>query len=147
MKDDGKLRVGQMFGAMVELGMRAERGRGRFVGEDGRPVRKTKYTHPYSYDPFVVWRGEGEANGSAYTDRLLQWDYDKHNELRRRHFGDVAQLRWGTDDPAKIEAFLRDFFDSPELRLVKVVEYCNVSNGYPCWRLDFFTPSPETSAA
>ena len=36
------------------------------------PDRRTKATHPYNYDPFTMWRGPGEPDGSVYTDRLLR---------------------------------------------------------------------------
>lgn len=109
-----------------------------FIGEDGEFTKKTKYTHPYNYDSFVVWQGEGKATNSVYTDRLFQWDWDKHNTLCMKHFGNKGQY-WGNRDPEKIESFLRDYMDKPKLKLVKNVEYCNVATGYPCWRLDYIT--------
>lgn len=142
MEYDDDDKVGQTFAAMVELGMpgrRLESVYGRFIGEDGRPVQKTKYTHPYSYDPFVLWKGKGDANGSVYTDRLYQWDYEKADRLGKKH---MPGKRWDNAQPSQIEAFLREYLDAPDLKLVKIIEYCNVSNGYPVWRLDFYaTPT------
>ena len=53
------------------------------VDEFDKPVKRTKQSHPYSYDGFVQWRGgpNEEATSTIYSDRLLQWDYDKHNKL------------------------------------------------------------------
>jgi hypothetical protein len=124
-----RLRAADLYDA---LGKRIKREYGEFVDEGGHPVRKTKYSHPYNYDPFVLWQGEGESNAADYSDRLLQWDYDKHNELCMKHFGNVRQ-RWNDRDPQKIEAFLRDYHNRPEIKLVKIMEMCNVSSGYPLW--------------
>lgn len=108
------------------------------VDINGSAVRRTKMTHPYSYDDFVQWRGgeNKEANGTVYTDRLLQWDYGKHNELCKKHFGNEGQ-NWGQRQPEQIEAFLRDWNDNQDLKLILVMECCNQSSGYPLWRLDY----------
>jgi len=108
--------------------------------EFGKPVTKTKQSHPYSYDGYVQWRcGENEeANATIYSDRLLQWDFDKHDELCLKHFGDKGQY-WNKRDPKKIEAFLQDWVEDPDLKLIFVMEYCNASNGYPYWRFEYHT--------
>lgn len=124
------------FGPLGEVGF--------FVDEHGNPVERAKSSHPYSYDGFVLWRGgcNGEANNTIYSDRLLRWDWDKHNELCLKHFGDEGQY-WNNRKPKKIEAFLRDWTGCPELKLILIMEYCNQSNGYPCWRFDYFTPTTQ----
>lgn len=96
------------------------------------PVVRTKLTHPYNYDPFTTWRGPGEPDGSVYTDRLFQWGHEKHDKLCMKHFGDRGQY-WGHRDTDKIEAFLRDYLDSPDLVLCEIQEHCNQATGYPCW--------------
>ena len=110
----------------------------RPVDEDGSPVEHTKQERPYSYSGFVQWRGgeNAEANGTIYSDRLLQWDYEKHNRLCHKHFGNEGQW-WNRREPSKIEAFLRDWCDDQSLKLILVMEYCNVASGYPCWRFDY----------
>jgi len=108
------------------------------IDEHGNPVKKTKQSHPYSYDGFVQYRGgkNEEADNTIYSDRLLQWDRGKHDELCEKYFGDKRQY-WSDRGPKAIESFLRDWTDSQDLKLIFVMEYCNVSNGYPCWRFDF----------
>ena len=102
-----------------------------------RPIR-TVTAHPHSHDPFYNWkRTDVKANGSVYTDRLLQWDWDKHNCLSEKHFGDRAQVLWGQRDPAKVEAFLRDWNEDLELVLVAIIQYVNHASGFPLWRLDY----------
>ncbi len=109
------------------------------VDEFNNPVKRTKRSHPYSYDGFVQWRGSpnGEANGTIYSDRLLQWDFDKHDELCMKHFGNKHQY-WDTRNPKKIEAFIRDWVDDQTVKLTLVMEYCNASSGYPVWRFDYY---------
>ena len=108
------------------------------VDEHGTPVKRTKQEYPYSYDGFVSWRGgeNKEANNTIYSDRLLQWDFAKHDRLCEKHFGNKGQY-WNSREPKLIEAFLRDWLVDQNLKLIFVMEYCNVSSGYPCWRFDF----------
>lgn len=112
------------------------------VDENGKPVKKTKLEHPYTYDGFVVLRlGKNEeANNTIYSDRLLQWNYKRYNELSRKHFGNESQV-WSDRiyNHKKIEAFLQDWCNDIELKLIFVMEYCNVSTGYPVWRFDVKT--------
>lgn len=109
-----------------------------YKDENGKAVKRTPRTHPYNYDPFVLWRGgkNEDSDGTAYSDRLRQWDGEKHDRLCLQHFGEKG-CWWNTRDPAKIEAFLRDYLDSPELKLVLVMQYCNQATGYPVWRFDY----------
>jgi hypothetical protein len=111
---------------------------GQPVDEHGNPVERTKEMYPYSYDGFVIWRTEGKANDTIYSDRLLQWDFAKHDRLCMKHFGNKGQY-WSDRPPEKIEAFLRDWCDNPKLKLIFIMQYCNVSSGFPCWRFDFNT--------
>lgn len=97
------------------------------------------FSHPYSYDPFTIWKRQGAApNDSVYSDRLLQWDFKKHNELCQKHFGNKGQ-RWDNRSPELIEKFLQDYLDDPTLSLCEVIEGCNQSNGYPYWCFRFFS--------
>jgi hypothetical protein len=108
------------------------------IDEHGNQVKRTKQSHPYSYDGFILHRfgPNSEATSTIYSDRLLQWDWDKHNRLCMKHFGDERQY-WNNRDPKKIEAFLRDWCEDPELKLIFIMEYCNQASGYPCWRFDY----------
>lgn len=89
---------------------------------------------------FTIWKGPGKPNDSVYSDRLMQWDFKKHNELCKKHFGNTEQY-WNARDPKKIEEFLRDYLGYPALALCEIVEGCNESNGYPWWCFLFMVPS------
>lgn len=98
---------------------------------------KSKVEYPYSYDPIIQFLLPGvEANNTIYTDRLLQWDFPRHDELCLKHFGDSGQY-WDYRSSVAIEAFLKDWVGDKELVLVSKTEYCDRSSGHPTWRLDF----------
>lgn len=102
-------------------------------------IIKDKATYPYTYDPFIIYfndKTKKEAITSLYTDRLLQWDYAKHDELCMKHFGDKRQY-WDVRDNKKIEAFLSDWVGK-KVTLIANIQYVDMSNGYPLWRLDYF---------
>ena len=114
-----------------------------FVDEHGQPVRRTKYTHPYSYDGFVQERcgPNSEVTGTVYTDRLLQWDYVLTRKLLVKHFKDTGIDEggdyWGCRSAEAIQGFLRERLNMPTLRVILVMEYCNLSSGFPVWRIDY----------
>lgn len=101
----------------------------------GDPITKTPQSHPYSYEPFVVWENEEVgATGSAYSDRMMQWDYEKFNKSCEEVWGNKGQLFHSyIRQPKDIEKFLQLYFDKPNLKLARLVEGCNVSSGYPYW--------------
>lgn len=100
---------------------------------------KTKTSNPYNYDPYMQYLADDHElmkGSTVYTDRLLQWDYEKTNRLMKKHFGNEGQY-WTDRKPEAIEAFLRDWREDQNLQLIAVIEYCNPSSGYPVWRLDY----------
>lgn len=107
------------------------------IDEHGSPVERGKIDFPYSYDGFVVWRGgkNEDANSTVYSDRLNGWNREKKDALLLKHFGNTSD-HYEQREPKRIEAFLRDFFDRPALKLVLIMEYCNIASGYPYWRFD-----------
>ena len=96
---------------------------------NGKNVKKTKYSHPYSYDEFVVWRGgkNDTWDEAAYSDRLQQWDWKKYEELAKEAKRDLYK------DPKVTQNFLRKYYSDPKLKLILIMEGCNASNGYPYW--------------
>lgn len=104
----------------------------QYVDWEGNPVERTPDEYRYSYDPYVIEKRKDDFQHCIYSDRLLQWDFAKHDRLCEKHFGNKGQL-WNNRSFDKIEAFLRDWHENPNLRLVGVMEGCNVSNGFPYW--------------
>lgn len=107
------------------------------MGPDGRPVTRTKETHPYNYDEFVVWESGVPIKNGVYSDRLYQWNPNKHDRLCEKHFGNRGQY-WSNRSREKIEAFLKDYFECfVDLKLVRICEGCNQASGYPVWRFEY----------
>lgn len=102
------------------------------------PRDKSRYS--YSYDPFTIWGPpfpNKECNGSDYTDRLEQWDYDKYNRLAKEIYKDARPFDSYHCRGDLIEKFLRAYHGNETIKLLRVIEYCNWSSGYPTWRLDY----------
>ena len=106
------------------------------VNEFNQPIERTPFSHPYSYDGFVVWRGgkNEEANMTVYSDRLRQWDSAKFEKLSKKYCNPHSL---SNQEPTLIEKFLQEYNNDPELKLILVMKYCNVSSGYPVWRFDY----------
>lgn len=112
------------------------------IGEDGKPIisgRMQETLNPYNFDPYMEWvRVEDgkevttELYGGSYSDRIFSWNHKKHDELCHKHFGNRGQY-WSDREPEKIEAFLRDYFDRPLLKLMYVEKHCHLASGYPVW--------------
>lgn len=101
-----------------------------------------KAAHPYTYCPFTIWGKpfpNEKCNGSEYTDRLDAWDRTKYAKLASVYYLNQSPFNSHNCKGHLIEAFLRDWYDDPKLQLLRVIEYCNRSTGYPTWRLDFIT--------
>ena len=96
------------------------------------PIERTPEKYPYSYSPYVIQKRSDTYKDCVYSDRLLQWSYNKHNELCKKHFGNEGQL-WDGREFDKIQEFLREYLDKPNLELVGIMKGCNVSSGYPYW--------------
>lgn len=104
--------------------------------ETGGPVKKTKDEYRYSYDPFVIWRGNGFDKDKNYlgdySDRLFQWNSDRYNECCEQVWGNKGQY-FDCRTPEEIQKFLQLYYGDDNLVLYQIVEGCNQGNGYPYW--------------
>jgi hypothetical protein len=113
----------------------------------------TKQSHPYCYDPLTIWgkpSPDKTCNGTVYTDRLEQWDRSKYDRLAKKHYqrGENSYAQPFDTHYCKgdlIEAFLRDWYDDPKLKLLRVIEYCHPYTGYQTWRLDYSSAKEQTA--
>ncbi len=110
------------------------------VDLDGNRVKRTKQEYPYSYDGFVLTRygKNSEINGCVYSDRLNQWDYDLTSRLMKKHLD--QHQGWSGQSLEAIQSFLRERLDLPNLRLIVVMEWCNMASGYPLWSFHYHAP-------
>jgi len=108
-----------------------------FQNEYGVNTKRTPQTHPYSFDGYVTYRNgtNEEVNGTVYSDRLQQWDYQKTENLKQKHFGNKGDY-YDNRTPEQIEAFLSEYFEKP-VKIIFIMKYCNFSSGYPTWRFDY----------
>jgi len=116
----------------------------RTVDIDGNLIERTKHSHPYSYDPFTIWRvlpKECET-GSFYTDRMFQWDHALTTELIKKHFNTQSQ-RFDGYTAEQLEPFVRERFNKPNLKVAALREYCNQATGYPVWLITYSDPKTE----
>lgn len=106
----------------------------KFVGLDGKPISCTPQTHPYSFDPYVIYKdNKWSINDEAvYSDRMMQWDYNKFNDCAKEVWNDHRQL-FDSASPEELEKFLQLYFGSGFIELTAILKGCNQSNGYPYW--------------
>lgn len=100
----------------------------------GHPVDRTPQSHPYSYDPYIIWKGDYkglETTSVVYSDRLAQWDTKKFNECCEKVFKDKRQS-FHSRKPADVEKFLTMYFGE-KIKLTAIEQGCNVATGYPYW--------------
>jgi hypothetical protein len=98
---------------------------------------RQRMIHPHPASP--------EGTESVYTDRLWQWDHEKHDALCLKHFGNEGQY-WNDRDPGKVSAFLSDYLGKP-VALAAVWQYNHASSGFPIWLLFYRAPVPAEANA
>lgn len=90
----------------------------------------TPWSHPYNFDDYILWeKGQGKGDGSAYSDRMQQWDWEKYQSCWKQAFDERQDFA----DPEKTTKFLRLYYDDPELELIRVIATVNHASGYPLW--------------
>lgn len=105
------------------------------IGIDGKPIKRTPETHPYSYDAFFEYMAPdyNESDRMIYHDRMMQWDRRAFRNAVAKVWPDKAESQMFYDKiPKDVEKFLCLYFDKP-VRLTGILRGCNVSNGYPYW--------------
>jgi hypothetical protein len=104
---------------------------------------RTKASDPYSFDPYTIWGFAGpnpQCNATDWTDRLWEWNYAKCERLTKEVYppGSMPFSDYGCRGDL-IQEFLRRYHDDESIVLLRVIAYCNASNGFPLWRLDYKT--------
>ncbi len=102
---------------------------------NGRPMERTPWSHPYSYDEFVIFKSErfDPMDRMVYHDRMLQWDRGAFSRAVREVWPDKPHGQmFSGKEPKYINRFL-DLYFGKAVELTAVLQGCNVSNGYPYW--------------
>lgn len=88
---------------------------------------------------------EEDTVHTMYSDRMLDWDWDKYNALRQKHFGNKGQ-NWNCSlDPKKIKAFLEDYMGE-SIDGFRNTRFTHLGNGFPVWFFETYKrsdPSPK----
>lgn len=112
-----------------------------YYGQDGlmrhSPAR-TKYSSPYNYDPIVLFDTGEDPTDSAYSDRMRGWAPEKFDKCLG-----MGEMRFSWGDRDAVNKMIRAYFDDPLREVIKVIEMCNVSSGYPVWLICWKTEKKE----
>ena len=100
----------------------------------GQPIEKTQRDYPYSYDAYCVYKSDNWSpmDDVCYSDRLMQWDYDKFTDCMKEVWGERAGQYFDNKEPEDIQKFLRWYY-SRNVVLTGIEKGYNVGNGYPYW--------------
>lgn len=105
-------------------------------GQFGEP-NHNKYERPYGYSPFFVFGTHATIKGAecCYSDRYPLWDADKMDDA----LAEASIKSLGCPRPDLVPGIARFIkaYHGTEYKLVGVVEWCNVGNGFPCWSFHF----------
>lgn len=117
----------------------------RFVSLSGAPIKHTPISHPYSYDTYLLWKGDYAGPGKTsveYSDRLYQWNSEEFDRCCREAFGNTAQC-FDNRRPEAVEKFL-SLYLGKEIKLTAIEQGCNLGNGYPYWIFHYEEIKEET---
>lgn len=97
------------------------------------------YSNPQFNHPQTIFLAEGYKISQSsyggdivtgvvysYSDRLIQWNYNKAQEAWELAKTNVYPNR----SAGMVELYLRNYFDNPRLELVHILAGVNLSNGY-----------------
>lgn len=102
---------------------------------DGKPVERTQWDCPYSYDEFVVYKTEKyePTDSAVYSDRLWEWDPNKFRRAVAAVWPEQPRSQMFHGKKFKdLEKFLQ-LYMGEQVQLTAVTQGCNVGNGYPYW--------------
>ena len=100
----------------------------------GEIVKRPKHIYKYSYDPYCVYKSNNWSikDTGDYSDRLMQWDYDKFTNCMKEVWGERCGQHFDNKEPKDIEKFL-SLYHNKNIEITGIEKACNVSNGYPYW--------------
>ena len=107
---------------------------GQYLDLQGKPVKRTPETDPYSYDAYVTYKSNEflPSDYWVYDDRMRQWDWDKYHNAAKEVWPKGSPHYFYGKDPKDINKFLNLYYGK-EVKLTAIMTGCNVSNGYPYW--------------
>ena len=109
-----------------------------YIDIHGHKIERAPEQFPYNYDTYVLWKRVGfdkdDAYDAVYSDRMMDWNYDKFASCCQKIFGDAGQC-FDNRKPEDIEVFLNEYFDElhVKIELLAVLKGCHHGNGNPLW--------------
>lgn len=112
---------------------------GKSVDAEGNHIEVTEAQSSYHFSRYCLWvspKSEKvlstlDSTGHVWMDRLKQQDSNRYSEISLRYFKNDGDS-WNGRSTAKIQQFLRDYFEYPSLVLLKAYKSSG-SNGFPYW--------------
>ena len=117
----------------------------KFVDIIGRPIERTPFEFPYTYDEYILWKDESfniNSYTAVYSDRLWEWDSTKYDKCCQEVFKNTGQ-RFDNRKPELIEKFLSLYFEK-EIKLTAIIQGCNQQSGFPYWAF-LYVEKPQCS--
>ena len=94
---------------------------------------KDKLHHPYDFSPIILFGREDEVKKSdrncVYDDRMFQWDSKKYDKALESASDKNGMMHW--NNKKAVQKLMDEYYGKGTHRVYMVVEWCNVSNGYP----------------
>ena len=100
----------------------------------GEIVKRPRREYTYNYDPYCIYKSDNwsPTDNGDYSDRLMQWDYDKFTNCMKEIWGERCGQYFDNKDPQDVEKFLR-LYHGKIIELTGIEQGCNVATGYPYW--------------
>jgi hypothetical protein len=109
-----------------------------YMRPDGTRCERTKKSHPYSYEPYVIFGPAGHiGTASAWTDQMRKEDRTRFDWLCVKHFKECSGPGWSSLPQSNVTSFMRELYGDPRLEVYRLVEFCNTRTEFPEWRVDF----------
>lgn len=110
-----------------------------FLDIHGKPVKRTPWQFPYSYDPYVIFKSEffTPKDNPYYHDRIEYCYYSREEQdnaleqIRLKRYG-AEYERFSWKNPSHVENFLSILMNKA-VRCTAITEGANYSTGYPYW--------------
>ena len=113
-----------------------------YVDINGKPVKHRPRDYPYSYDNFVLWKGDNfkETTNCIVSFQLSHINHEKYTASCIRAWERTGD-NFGYRSPEDLEQFLCYFYGI-SLDLTAVVQGCKNNHGYPYWVFYFKRNEP-----
>lgn len=98
------------------------------------------YLKREDYGPWAIYEDEEvEVNSCVYSDRLFQWNYDKMEELRKKHLDRGQGNLLDGVEIKNVENLLNEYYELEKVRIGKISKGINHGNGYNYFFIEYYS--------